>query len=204
MIVQGRFIAVLNLMSHVTDLAKQTYGFVDSMTNNTYFATPTPTLASVKAAADAVVAAEIAARNKAPGAIEDRNQKVIALISLLHALRAYVQSIADSDISNGEAIIRSSGMGVKKVTPRQKNTFKATQGDVSGLVLLTAPRAAAKACYTWQWSTDEKVWTTLPQTMVATTTVSGLTPATVYYFRYRVRTRKGESDWSQIISILVK
>jgi hypothetical protein len=40
--------------------------------------------------------------------------------------------------------------------------------------------------------------------MKATITVSGLTPGQTYYFRYYTITRKGQSDPSQIFSILVK
>jgi hypothetical protein len=35
------------------------------------------------------------------------------------------------------------------------------------------------------------------------TTITGLTPATTYYFRFRALIRKGMTDWSQTISLLV-
>ena len=40
-------------------------------------------------------------------------------------------------------------------------------------------------------------------TLQASTTVAGLTPATLYYFRYRAVTKTGLGDWSQILSLLV-
>jgi hypothetical protein len=204
MVTLARFIAVLKLATVISLLIKQGKAIVQAMTNNIWFTTPSPALAAVSALLDALEGAEVLARSKAPGAVKARNAQLVLVVAALRALQAYVQSIADANLPHAEAIILSAGMFVKKVTPRQKNTFKATQGSVSGLVLLVAAHAAIKASYVWQWSLDMKSWTTLPQTMVAKTELSGLTPATVYYFRYRAVTKAGEGDWSQIISLLVK
>jgi len=54
-------------------------------------------------------------------------------------------------------------------------------------------------------SIDQKTWTPLPTTLVAKTTVSGLTPLPTYSFRHRVLTQKGgQSDWHQIATLLVR
>ena len=56
----------------------------------------------------------------------------------------------------------------------------------------------------WQMSTDRTIWTNLPATLMAKTTVSGLTPATTIYFRHRpVVKGTTPSGWSQIVSIIV-
>jgi beta-xylosidase len=79
------------------------------------------------------------------------------------------------------------------------------QGSVSGTVTLSAKAAAKKAAYNWQYSTDQKTWTSLPQTLKAKTGVSGLTAGTTYYFRSQALTPKGgDGDWGQVISLLVK
>lgn len=56
--------------------------------------------------------------------------------------------------------------------------------------------------YRWQMSTDQQAWTDLPESFNASTTVEGLTAATIYYFRLRTLTKKGASDWSAPVSII--
>ena len=78
-------------------------------------------------------------------------------------------------------------------------------GKASGQVTLEAKAAKGKASYDWEYSTDGKTWTPLPTTLVAKTTVSGLTPLTTYSFRHRVLTQKdGQSDWHQIATLVVR
>jgi hypothetical protein len=51
-------------------------------------------------------------------------------------------------------------------------------------------------------SLDQKVWSDLPATVKASTLVSGLTPATIYYFRFRTLRAAGLSDWSIVVSLI--
>jgi hypothetical protein len=55
----------------------------------------------------------------------------------------------------------------------------------------------------WQYGTDGKTWTTAPVTLTAKTTIEGLTPGTLYYFRYRPVTKLGEGDWSAIVTLVM-
>ncbi len=76
---------------------------------------------------------------------------------------------------------------------------------MSGSVVLSAKSAGKKAAYNWRYSLDPKTWTSLPQTLVSKTGVSGLTPATTYYFQSDDQTVKGgESSWGQVVSFLVQ
>jgi hypothetical protein len=75
---------------------------------------------------------------------------------------------------------------------------------VSGTVNLIAKAAARSAAYEWQYSIDQKAWTTLPLTLQAKTGVSGLTAGTTYYFRVQPVVRSGAENWSQQVSLLVK
>jgi hypothetical protein len=126
----------------------------------------------------------------------------------LVTLKAYVQTVANTATpENAPAIIQSSGMSVRKVTQRDKAALVAKQGSVSGSVKLVAKAAARSAAYEWQYSTDQKTWTTLPITLQAKTGVSGLTPATTpattYAFRVQEVTRTGVENWSQIVTRVV-
>jgi hypothetical protein len=111
--------------------------------------------------------------------------------------------VADANVDNAEAIIVSAAMSVKTFTPRPKNTVHAKHGKVSGLVMLIAAIVSTRACYEWQWSVVQKVWVSLPEVFETTTSTSGLTPATTYYFRYKTVSPAGVSDWSQVVGLLM-
>lgn len=203
-----RAIAVLYLLTNISELIKQAKAIVLAMTNNAYFTSPMPSLNAVTAAITGLDLAEVLARGKGAGTAQARDLQKAILLKLLRELQFYVQGIADGAATQdlAEAIITSAGMKLKKVTGRQKNHDEVRHGSTSGAVVLIATvLAAPRAAYFWQWSTDQKSWTSLPVAQVAKSSVSGLTPATTYYFRYHTVSRKtGTSDLSQIMSILVK
>jgi hypothetical protein len=201
-----KVIAVLLLPRHVPDVIKFGKTIVGAMTGNAYLPTPTPTLASVTTRLAELEVAETLAESRAKGAASARNIKLRLVDSYLQGLRAYVQMMADADLDHAVAIIESAGMNVKKHAVRVKSDLTARPGKVSGQVLLDAKAAAkGRASYDWEYSMDQKAWTPLPTTLVANTTVSGLTPLTTYSFRHRVLTRKdGQSDWHQVATLVVR
>jgi hypothetical protein len=61
------------------------------------------------------------------------------------------------------------------------------------------------ATVTQQYSADGgKTWISVPSTLQAKTTVSGMTPGATALFRYRAVTKTGEGDWSQPTALLVR
>ena len=201
-----RVIAVLYLLTNIAGLIKQAKAIVLAMSNNAFFVNATPALSKVTDAILSLDVAEVLAKGRAPGTAEARDVQKAALLKLLRELQFYVQGIADNSPDQSEAIITSASMSVKKLTPRQKNQDEVRQGHVSGALLLIATvLEAPRAVYFWQWSTDQKTWTSLPMAFVSTTSISGLTPATTCYFRYHTVSKKtGTSELSQMLSILVK
>jgi hypothetical protein len=197
-----RLLAVLHLSARAILMAAQAAAIVAAMTGNTHFPDPIPALDLLVKHLEDLDAALALPNGKGVAAV--RKAAKLLVLADLQMLRAVVQAAADANPSLAGVIIESAGMSIRKVTSRQKNVFGATWGDFSGVVLLVAAVAARNASYRWQMSTDQINWVELPQTTQASTTVSGLTPATTCYFRYRAVTRKGTTDWSQIISILVK
>ena len=75
---------------------------------------------------------------------------------------------------------------------------------MTGSVNLAAKAAAKRASYNWQYSTDQKTWTTVPPTLQAKAGVSGLTAGTLYYFRVQPLLPTGEQNWSDMVSFIVK
>ena len=177
---------------------------VTCMTGNDKVPTPNPPLAAISAACTALDASEAAMPgNKATTA--QRDADYLTLLLLLHHELDYVNSVAEQQTSpaEAEAVITGSGYAVRKGITRHKEALAATYGLDSGAVKLDARAVANDASYYWQWSLDMKTWVSVPETKKASTMITGLTPATVVYFRFRALTRQGMTDWSQAVSLLV-
>jgi hypothetical protein len=198
-------IAVLKLSKRVKNVITFAQNVATAMTNNPAFPTPNPPLVTFQTDVAALNTAETAALSRAKGAVETRNAQLVVVRSDLENLRTYVQTVAHAaNPSNAEAIIQGAGMAVRKSTLHDKAALAVKPGTVSGTVNLAAKAAAKHAAYTWQYSTDQKTWTSLPQTMKAKAGVAGLASGTVYYFRVQALTTTGEANWSQIVSMMVQ
>ena len=177
---------------------------VTCLTGNAKVQSPNPPLATITAACKALDVSQAALPgNKA--ATAQRDADYLALLLHLHHELDCVNGVAEQQTSpaDAEAVITGAGFSVQKELKRHKDTLAATYGLASGAVKLAARAVARDASYYWQMSTDMKTWVSLPETKKASTTITGLTPATTYYFRFRALTRKGMTDWSQDVSLLV-
>lgn len=186
--------AVLKLPRRVKDIGAYTQSIITSMTGNSSFPNPSPALATVQADLDAFNASEATALTRAKGAAEARNAKLLALEDDLRHLLDYVQGVANADPASADAIIQSAGMAVRKVTLHAKGDIVVKQGPVSGSVKLVVKAVATRACYEWQYSTDQKTWTEVPPTLQSKTEIDGLTPATAYFFHFRGITKDGKDE----------
>jgi HWE histidine kinase len=200
----ARSFPVLKLSHKIKNIITFAQSVATSMTNNPSFPSPTPTLATFEADIAALSKAETAVLSRVKGAAENRNAALAVVHGHLKSLQSYVEGVANAaNPNNAAAIIESAGMAVRKVTLHDKPALSVKQGPVSGTVRLVAKAAASRAAYDWQYSTDAKTWTTLPQTLQAKTKVIGLTAGTVYSFRVQALVRTGEENWSQVVSMLV-
>ena len=96
-------------------------------------------------------------------------------------------------------------MNVKKAAAPVKPPFDVKPGAVSGSVRMAVRSAGDKASYSWAWSTDGgTTWRSAPATLQARTVLTGLPSGSMCSFRYRAVTTKGEMDWSEPLSILVR
>jgi hypothetical protein len=202
---QNRVFVALKLPLPVPQLIKVTQAIIAAQTANPHIPTPSPPLATLTAALDALVTTEAATKTRAAGTVGARNVARTTLLSLLQASKANVQQLSDLNPEQGEAIVTSAGMGIRKAPARTKPPFAAKQGAISGTVVLVARAAAVRASYEWEWSGDGgKTWTTLPPTLQAKTEIPGLPVATTVLFRFRAVTKAGAGDWSLQTSLLVK
>jgi hypothetical protein len=200
-----RAIVSLKLPSAVAALIAVARAILLALTGNASFSNPTPTLAAFLAAIVDLENAESAAQSRAKGAVQVRDAKRTTLLLLLDELKGYVQKVADADKENGDALIHSAGMGLRKVGVHAPRVFHATAGSVSGSVQLVTANAGPRASYDWEWSTDGgKTWQVAPSTTRSKTLFSGLVPATTVMFRSRSLTHAGEGDWTTPISFVVQ
>lgn len=200
-----RLVAVLNMPTHIEDEIKYGQTIEAAMTNNPNFPNPNPLLLAMTTALGKYDATATAAKTRAKGTIPVRNSARNDWVVAMHAVRGQVQSAADANPDDAEAIITSSGMSVKRTAVRQPRTFGARQLPVSGSVELLTKSVARRAAYDWQYSVDAgKTWQDAGSTLQARTVITGLPPGTTVLFRFRVLTKTGKSDWSVPTSLLVK
>lgn len=201
----ARPLATLNLTKKVPDLIAFGRRVVQAMEGNPHFPSPNPTLAVLTTAIDDLSSAQTAALARTHGAVTARDAKRTTVVALLQQVRAYVQSVADGSSEDGATIIESAGLKVRKAQVRTASSFAAKAANVTGSVKLTAPSAARRAGYEWEYSTDNGVtWITTPVTLQARTTVSGLKAGTTVLFRYRPVLKTGEENWSAPVPLLVQ
>jgi hypothetical protein len=193
-----RFYVVLLLSRLIPVLIKQCQAIVAKMALNSKWQGTLLTQATAHIAALAV--AEQNTHKGSPADTAIRNDALAVVRSDMTQLKAMVQGTADADRANAQSIIDGSGMGVLKRILKHKPPIAAKQGKVPGEAILHAKAVKGARIYQWQMSSDQKSWTDLPWSQKATTTVSGLTPATAYYFRVRVLTSAGTSDWTAFIT----
>ena len=201
----ARSLAVLKLSTRVKNVITFAQSVASAMTSNPHFPTPNPSLATFQADVAALNTAETAVLSRTKGAVEARNAKLAVVRTDLENLKTYVQSVAAvAAPSDADAMIESAGLTIRKVTLHDKPALAAKQGSVTGTVTLAAKAAAKRASYVWQYSTDQKTWTTAPATLQSKSGVSGLTAGTQYYFRVQPLTTGGVGDWSQTVTLIVK
>jgi len=202
-----RIVVVANLPSSVDQLLTRAYSIIEAMTDNVWFPTPSPTLLSVKAAADALKDAQVSVKNRVPGSVPFRNIKKNALKDLLFALKFYIQGICVLNPISSTSIAESALMYAKRVPIRQKQVFSVVNY-MSGSVELSAPVKGYGNSHEWQISRDigdPLNWylVLIPSTKKSRTIVSGLRRGELVYFRHRILNKDGYSDWDGPIDISV-
>jgi hypothetical protein len=174
------------------------------MTNNPWFPSPTPPLATLTADLDALELAEATARNRSKGSAAARNLKKKKVVDDLTELKGYVQSIVNQSPDKEIAIIECAGMSTRQLMPRQKPALEALMGPSPGQVIVRAKAVGKRAAaYEWQVAVSGNAWSTIGTTTVAETSVPGLTAGTTYLFRLRTTVKNTTGDWSQSVSYLV-
>jgi Fibronectin type III domain len=182
---------------------------VTDMTGNDSFPTPTPTLAAVTAATNALSEKSQAARTARLAAVtatSEQDNASVALDTVLGQLASYVDMVA-----NGNAdTIRSAGMDVRA------EPTKPVALDAPVIKTATVPAERGAVKLTWMPLYSAKVyviehtpdmsgqagWTNGADFTGSRGVVSGLTPGQRYLFRVAGVNSVGKGPWSQTVEQL--
>jgi hypothetical protein len=197
--------AVIKMATKIGDRIIRLQEIVSKLTNNTYFPTGwiagTLTQAQFTLDVNAYITAVTNVKNRVAGAVGARNTAWTTIKADMQLILAMVQSKANANESNAAAIITSVGFFVKAFKAKAKQTNDAINTEIMGTVLLTADAAGH---HEWQMSKDMVTIIPLPGTDTSKTTVSGLNPGDVWYFRnHKVNTKKATYNWSPWVKLLI-
>lgn len=177
---------------------------VTALTANPDFTSPTPTLAAVTSATDALETAAAKVQSTKASLktdVSDQNVKEDALDGIMSQLVGYVQSIAGDD----QTKIHSAGMDAKtaKGPAAPESTLPAaltpTAGDHDGEIDLSWDTVRQAKSYVIEVSLDPPTGTSWKHSAVSTksrATITGLVPGTRYWFRVAAVSTGGQSGWS--------
>jgi hypothetical protein len=172
--------------------------------NTTIFPSPNPSVVIFTSDITALDTAETNVRQKLPGAVPIRDEKLMIVVKDLDLLRAYVEQVANASPAQALSIVQAAGMSVRKTTTGTKTDLSVKPGKTSGSVDVVAKLATGGHAHEWQFSLDGgKTWSALPATLAAKTTLTGLAPGATVSVRHRAITKTGPDDWSQTVSAIV-
>jgi hypothetical protein len=198
-------IAVVNYPTTDEKLITFSLAVLNGFTGNATFPSPDPSLAVFSGHITAFQACQVKAIGKGTGTATARNAKRALVKADLKQLCAYAQKVLPTldSVEDARTAIESVFLSVKKTASVNKPPLAAKNTTVSGTVALVAKSVGPNSTYYWEYSVDGKTWLKAPDTLKAKTTISGLTPATTYSFRFHALTRKGPVDYSQVVTLLV-
>jgi hypothetical protein len=179
--------------------------YVDSMTGNPYFPSPTPDLASIAAQITVLNDAYVLSLERTIGTVAAMHVQRDILCLKLKSLAAYVEHVANADPVNGSTIIQKAGMPEKRHMTRAPKVFSATIGTVKGQVILDS-KAVKGGVYIYQISTSngvQKKWDTIITSSSVRHKLMGLTSSTTYFFRVGVVDRGLPQNWSPVLQVSV-
>jgi hypothetical protein len=180
------------------DLLTAASRILTAMTGNPAYAAPSPTLAALTAARDALLAVVNNADDSSL-ARATRRQLRPPLALLLRQLAQYVQPISQGD----PVVLMSSGFPLQR-TPQPAGVLPApanlrlSRGKLTGQLRARCNVVARAASYQWRIASAQAptAWLPADPSSSAHATLSGLTAGTSYVVQVRAIGSQGPGDWS--------
>lgn len=181
---------------------------VTKMTDNANFPTPTPSLADLTTAYEALAAATVVASGGDREAILVRKSHELVVANMLRTVAAYVVMAADGD----GAIISSSGFALQNLPEPQPALsrpvdFKTERGAHEGEVELSWRSLRGAMSYIIEMTTGDpkdqaSEWTTVAVTTKVKAKFENMGIGKFYYYRVKAVGRHNESPWSDISMVM--
>ncbi len=171
-----------------------------AMTGNASYATPVPSLATVKTATDNLEASYNESRGRDKNKVQIMKLRRAEMLALIIQLAAYVQSTSNGDketiLSSGFDVITR---GVPQPPVGQVLNLRVSKGTVSGTVKLLWDRMPGARVYVIEVSTDPFGPETFEPRGVSTKSrfeLDKLKPGNKYWMRVAAIGLNGLGDWS--------
>jgi hypothetical protein len=178
---------------------------ITSMTGNANFPVPIPDLTIIAGQINDLETASIAAAGGDVDETANMHAKEHLLDLSLKSLSAYVESIANANPVNAEAITLSAGMEVKSGGTRASVDFEVEPTGNPGEVRLST-KSSPRATFIFQMTTDpvnENSWIPIGQSTRAKMVKGGLLSGVRYYFRVAMIDKNGQNPWSDVKNTIV-
>jgi hypothetical protein len=181
----------------VTELIAFARNIITLMTGNPQYPTPSPTLAAITTAVNALETAVHEALDGGKIAIATRNAAQAEVLSLLRQLASYVTGNCDADL----VLLLSSGFEPVKapspvgVLPAPEN-LRASLTGISGQLHLRFDRVANAVNYSVQTAqSPDGPWEDQELSTSTRVLITDLTPGKVYWVRAQANDSAGPSGW---------
>jgi len=194
--------AVMKIPRSYSDRIITARAITNACTSNPLIVILPVTIAAYLGAIDLLDTYQTATKTRTLGTVSTRNAQWIIVYNNLKSLMAVAQSGANANQSQAIVIIESGLFKVKSTTARKAGVFMAVHGLTSGTVILSAAGASKTAMHEWEMSLDGITFTSLPNTRLSKTTVSGLIPISKIWFRHRTVDGAVATDWDYIYFIV--
>lgn len=168
-----------------------------SLIGNAWFPSPNPTGTVITTNVNNLEAAYLKAQGGGADEVAAMRAAEAKLDLSVNLLAAYVESIANADPANAEAIILSAGMELRGKRGKTNHGYELTSGK-SGEIIITFP-AVKGAMYEIQMCTDftkDENWKRIYIGTKSKFVMAGLTPGVRYFFRVCAITKDGPQPWS--------
>jgi len=143
-----------------------------------------------------------------PDAVKIRDDKWRIVMKMNRKVRNYVQGIVDENPEQAAIIVADAHM--KLIVPKgsAKRVPSATS-TIPGSIELQGAVKYKRQAIEWEISTDPtdpKLWNVLrvPPTLASETTITGLVSEKWYYTHFRIISKDGPEEWSEMIKVWVK
>ena len=173
-----------------------------SMTGNTNFTTPFPTLVLLQTAINNLNAALNAQQKGNKQSTQKVKDARYQLQRVLKAMAAYVEFTAN-DV---QAIALSSGFSISTHNAGSKAPLTLIHSIYSGQIDLRAKATEGAGSYIYQFTQtplNEASWTTSTIIKQAKHSIPGLTPGLMYWFRVAAITKDGQQPFTNAVNIMV-